>query len=208
MAVGSGWRFQAIRTDSAKRWTFALQTGRGAIGILQITGFTNNPAGVKIRYKLAQSSEAPTAKESPPAPSASTVELTPSQKARANEMRQVLLAATLYAHNHQGSWPEQISELRCYLSESLAKSAANSFEYRQPVLRGTATNTNVPMLSQTPVLFEKTPASAEGQWIGFADGHVEFVKDGARLQKLRVAFPDAERAAPPPGINPRSTGPN
>jgi hypothetical protein len=51
------------------------------------------------------------------------------------------------------------------------------------------------MPSQTPVLFEITPASAEGQWIGFADGHVEFVKDGARLQKLRAPPPDAERAA-------------
>jgi serine/threonine protein kinase len=135
--VKEGFVSYGLSTNVVFPLTFAFQTGAGGAGVLQITGFTDNPRGVKIRYKLVQSSEAPTAKESPPAPSASTVELTPSQKARANEMRQVLLAATMYADNHQGSWPEQISELRRYLSESLAKSAANSFEYRQPVLRGT-----------------------------------------------------------------------
>ena len=34
--------------------TFAFETRRGDRGILQITGFTENPRGVRIRYKLAQ----------------------------------------------------------------------------------------------------------------------------------------------------------
>ena len=32
--------------------SFVIQTWQGALGILQIVGFTNNPPGVKIRYKL------------------------------------------------------------------------------------------------------------------------------------------------------------
>jgi len=34
--------------------TFAFKTREGAVGILQITGFSDQPSGVKIRYKLAQ----------------------------------------------------------------------------------------------------------------------------------------------------------
>jgi hypothetical protein len=40
--------------------TFAFKTGRGGFGLMQITGFTENPRGVKLRYKLVlpQSAEA------------------------------------------------------------------------------------------------------------------------------------------------------
>ena len=34
--------------------TFLFQTREGSIGILQITEVTDNPRGVKIRYKLVQ----------------------------------------------------------------------------------------------------------------------------------------------------------
>jgi hypothetical protein len=39
--------------------TFAFKTRQGGMGLLQITGFTENPRGVKIRYKLVQQSNAP-----------------------------------------------------------------------------------------------------------------------------------------------------
>lgn len=35
--------------------TYAVKTRENGAGLLQITGFTNNPRGVKIRYKPAQS---------------------------------------------------------------------------------------------------------------------------------------------------------
>jgi hypothetical protein len=38
--------------------TFAFRTAKGLTGLLQITGFTDNPRGVTIRYKLLQSSTA------------------------------------------------------------------------------------------------------------------------------------------------------
>ncbi len=38
--------------------TFLFKTREGGLGILQITGFTDNPRGMKIRYKLVQSREA------------------------------------------------------------------------------------------------------------------------------------------------------
>jgi len=41
--------------DGLLPMTFAFQTRQGDRGVLQITGFTDNPRGVKIRYKLVQS---------------------------------------------------------------------------------------------------------------------------------------------------------
>ena len=38
-----------------------------------------------------------------------------------------------------------------------------------------------------PVLFEKTAASQDGEFVGFADGRVELIKDAARLRELRAA---------------------
>ena len=35
-------------------YTFGFQTREGRLGLLQLVGYTNNPSGVKIRYKLAQ----------------------------------------------------------------------------------------------------------------------------------------------------------
>jgi serine/threonine protein kinase len=44
-SIDSDWQFPP---------TWLFQTREGGMGILQITGFTNNPRGVKIRYKLIQ----------------------------------------------------------------------------------------------------------------------------------------------------------
>ena len=41
--------------------TFLFGTYKGSIGVLQITGFTTNPRGVKIRYKLVQTPSVPNA---------------------------------------------------------------------------------------------------------------------------------------------------
>jgi len=41
--------------------TLAFQTARGEVGLLQITAFTKKPAGMKLRYKLAQATAAPAA---------------------------------------------------------------------------------------------------------------------------------------------------
>ncbi len=43
---------------SGKSGTYFFQTREGGRGILQITGFTENPRGVKIRYKLVQNATA------------------------------------------------------------------------------------------------------------------------------------------------------
>ena len=43
-----------LRADGELPATFVFKTREGGTGILQITGFTDNPRGVKLRYKLGQ----------------------------------------------------------------------------------------------------------------------------------------------------------
>ena len=43
---------QPILDEDGRGNTYAFQTREGGIGILQIIGFTDNPKGVKIRYKM------------------------------------------------------------------------------------------------------------------------------------------------------------
>jgi hypothetical protein len=44
-----------LSTNTPMPLTLAFETRAGRVGLLQITGFTDSPRGVSIRYKLAQS---------------------------------------------------------------------------------------------------------------------------------------------------------
>lgn len=48
------WRETRNKRDAEDTPTYVFKTREGGMGILQITGFTENPRGVKIRYKLVQ----------------------------------------------------------------------------------------------------------------------------------------------------------
>ncbi|MCC6824059.1 MAG: serine/threonine protein kinase, partial [Verrucomicrobia subdivision 3 bacterium] len=57
MEEQEGLQFLSIRSDGGKPLTLAFQTSSGAMGLLQITGFTDHPRGVKLRYKLVQNGD-------------------------------------------------------------------------------------------------------------------------------------------------------
>jgi hypothetical protein len=52
LPLRTAYALQNAKEAAAPTWLF--QTREGATGVLQITGFTVNPRGVKIRYKLLQ----------------------------------------------------------------------------------------------------------------------------------------------------------
>ncbi len=52
--IVSGFDEVVLPESVALPATFAVESRTGKIGLLQITGFTENPHGVKIRYKLVQ----------------------------------------------------------------------------------------------------------------------------------------------------------
>ncbi len=49
-----GYDQYRLPTNAALPLNFAFQTRQGGVGFLQITGFADNPPGVKIRYQLAK----------------------------------------------------------------------------------------------------------------------------------------------------------
>lgn len=62
-----GFRSHSIQTNVALPLTFAFETRQGSQGVLQITGFTESPQGVRVRYKLTAPRAQPAA-QSPPGP--------------------------------------------------------------------------------------------------------------------------------------------
>ena len=73
---------------------YAFKTREGGMGLLQITGFTDNPRGVKLRYKLVQN---PTTIPSPPRgyEQGQPVPLPPAYKPAQNQARPVMVVATV-----------------------------------------------------------------------------------------------------------------
>ena len=61
-------KITAISPTLDKTDTHFFRTREGGLGILQITGFTDNPRGVKIRYKLVQNGMAGTSAGQKPGP--------------------------------------------------------------------------------------------------------------------------------------------
>ena len=51
-------QFAGMAWHGADDYLYVFQTDDGQSGVLQITGFIDNPRGVSIRYKLVQNSEA------------------------------------------------------------------------------------------------------------------------------------------------------
>ena len=49
-----GFRWHLMATNTLLPMTFALQTRSGRLGVLQVLSFTDDPGGVKIRYKLVR----------------------------------------------------------------------------------------------------------------------------------------------------------
>ncbi|MGB0578057.1 MAG: hypothetical protein ACPGVU_00010 [Limisphaerales bacterium] len=48
------YRYYLLNKDSKPPLLFAFETGAGDQGVLEITGFTQKPRSVKLRYKLVQ----------------------------------------------------------------------------------------------------------------------------------------------------------
>jgi hypothetical protein len=147
-------------------YLYAFQTEDGQSGLLQITGFTDNPRGVKLRYKLVQN-----------VPDAAAQQQEQNMK-RMNAMRQFLLGMVMFKDVHTNQWPDTLAQTFPYLKdispEELA-AKASAFRYQRP-----ETNLDENAAAMTAVLFEKNPVRADGQYLGYADGHVEFARAGEK----------------------------
>jgi thiol-disulfide isomerase/thioredoxin len=109
--------------------------------------------------------------------------LTDDQLVRGKVIRELLIQGMDYARN-KGEWPTQLSELN--------KSAAGSLTYLvSPSLPKTLgdhipqeldTKLRSQLKSFIVVCHESLAEHPDGVWVGYADGHIEFVRDQRSLQ--------------------------
>lgn len=93
-----------------------------------------------------------------------------------NHMRQLLLASVVWANDHKGEWPPDLATAAkaSGIGEDMLKNPSRpgtGYTYTKPPA-------NDPNPSRTIVLYETEP-TPEGRNVGFADGHVEFLKEPA-----------------------------
>ncbi|MGC3959416.1 MAG: hypothetical protein QM813_16165 [Verrucomicrobiota bacterium] len=102
-----------------------------------------------------------------------------------NTIRQTLLAAMMYSETNRGEWPVRLSDLKSQLEPTITADVLVALEYCRPK---PALFTTAGAAANTPVLFEANPVDADGECVGFADGHVEFVRQVGRLRELRAVL--------------------
>lgn len=115
---------------------------------------------------------------------------TAQRQRRQNDMRQILIGATLYAAENRGEWPATLSALAPYLHADTAAPARwdAEFAYRRPGHAATVNEGGVERIIHPPVLCEKQPVDASGLLVAFADGRVEFVVHPEHLRQIHAAF--------------------
>ncbi len=106
--------------------------------------------------------------------------------AGASNVRQLLMACHMYMAEHKGQWPDDLKATEKYLGASAAMVMKNpsrpemnpAFVYVKPAV------VPVPRPAETVVVYEAHKDFGAGVNVGFADGHVEFVRDAKRFDQL------------------------
>jgi prepilin-type processing-associated H-X9-DG protein len=100
-----------------------------------------------------------------------------------NNMRQLLLACMLWSNDHKGEWPDNLATAAKAAgvdATNLLKNPskpATGYTYLKP-------SSKDPNPSTTVAIYETDP-SPEGRNVGFADGHVEFLKEPAFREAMK-----------------------
>jgi hypothetical protein len=92
-----------LQKTNAGAVLFAFRTREGGRGLLQITGFTDNPRGVKIRYKLVQTADSGDASQTSPGPARRVIAQAPFS-ARLAEGEVELVALSYYPSTNEPWW--------------------------------------------------------------------------------------------------------
>jgi beta-lactamase regulating signal transducer with metallopeptidase domain len=106
----------------------------------------------------------------------------------ASHIRQLLMATIMYANDNKNALPEGFpDDLKPYLggkeAELLANPRAPGKEVGYVYVRPAASLSQLPHPSETVIMYEATDAWGDGLCVGFADGHVEVVKDRDQFLK-------------------------
>lgn len=108
-----------------------------------------------------------------------TVKLTKRVQSASN-MKQILLSCIMYAQEHENQWPDSLQDLTNYgltrdtLNNPRQPERENGYIYIKP---------STPILPQQVVLYEAHDSWGNGINVGYADGHVHFIKEESNFKK-------------------------
>jgi len=108
-----------------------------------------------------------------------TVKLTKSMQSASN-MKQILLSCIMYAQDNKDQWPDSLQELtqhrlaRDTLINPRQPERENGYIYIKP---------STPISPQQVVLYEAYDSWGDGINVGYADGHVQFIKEESNFKK-------------------------
>jgi thiol-disulfide isomerase/thioredoxin len=155
--------------------TYMFKTREGGIGILQIIGISDNPKGVKIQYKLLQSSKAEDSSQT----AGRLGEINMQERLTSMQhLSKLGTALTLYAGDHKGKYPDKLEEFDSYRGIDLDWILMNVCYIGSNLTEKSPTD--------KPLAFDKVIlAEGKGTVVLFNDGHVEFIKP-AKLAELGI----------------------
>jgi thiol-disulfide isomerase/thioredoxin len=94
----------------------------------------------------------------------------PTKQQRAVHLRSVVLAAMEHSYEHDGGWPEKIASGLVYIKPTKIEDTERGFEQSWV----------------TVVAHEPIESHPDGVWVGYADGHLEFVISPAALADCKA----------------------
>jgi len=111
-------------------------------------------------------------------PNERTVKLTKRMNS-AKKMKKILLNCIMYAQEHENQWPDSLQDLTNYgltrdtLNNPRQPERENGYIYIKP---------STPMSPQQVVLYEAHDSWGDGINVGYADGHVQFIKEESNFK--------------------------
>jgi prepilin-type processing-associated H-X9-DG protein len=117
-----------------------------------------------------------------------------------SNMRQLLLGVIMSARDNKGQWPDDLSAIEKYLGGK-EKAAAVMTNPARPQVKPAyvyvkPADANPANPGTTMVLYESHTDFGRGVSVGFADGHVEYVSDRARFERLLAGDEGGPAVAP------------
>ncbi len=117
--------------------------------------------------------------------------------ASANNIKQIMMGCIMYANDHKGQWPpnlESIVEGNYVPAEVLVGPMREGEKVGYVYVRPASPLNKID--PRAAVVYERHETWGEGVNVGYADGHVEYVKDEARFRKA-MSLAQTQPAAKP-----------
>jgi len=97
----------------------------------------------------------------------------------ASNMMTILLACLVYAQDHEGQWPDDLQDLTNY---GLAKDTLINPKQPEREIGYIYLKPSTPISPQQVVLYEAHDSWGDGINVGYADGHVQFIKEESNFK--------------------------